>query len=113
MKPTQLVVRKYRVQQKLSLRKFAQALTEGLNHGIEISHQTIKNWEDGVTEPDFSYVLNLALTVHDWRGDFAFDLLSAIKPEIYQPVTLIGEKAMAECGSQTIGSETNSRTATS
>jgi transcriptional regulator with XRE-family HTH domain len=90
MKPVSMIVSKYRKQQKLSLRKFAQALTHDLNHGIEISHQTVKNWEDGVHMPEFSFVLNLALTAHNWRGDFAFDLLSVLKPEIYQPVTTIG-----------------------
>lgn len=94
MSPIQTVVTEYRKQQKLSLRKFAQALTDGLDgHGIEVSHQTVKNWEDGKAEPNFSFILNIALTTHNWRGDFAFDLLSVMKPEFYSPVTSIGERA--------------------
>ena len=94
MKPIQYVVKEYRKQRGLSLRKFADELTENTNYGIAISHQSIKNWEDSVTEPEFSFVMILALTARDWRMDFAFDILAAMKPEIYEPMTSIGQDAL-------------------
>jgi transcriptional regulator with XRE-family HTH domain len=94
MKPIQHIVKEYRKERGLSLRKFADALTENTNHGIEISHQSIKNWEDAVTEPEFSFVMTLALTARDWRMDFAFDVLAAMRPEIYEPMTQIGRDAI-------------------
>jgi transcriptional regulator with XRE-family HTH domain len=92
MKPIPHIVQEYRKQQKLSLRKFAEALSQDQ---VEISHQSVKNWEDGVNEPQFSFVLSLALTTHDWRSDFAFDLLAVMKPDVYSPVTSIGEKGLS------------------
>ena len=94
MKPTQHIVKEYRKQRGLSLRKFADDLIENTNHGIEISHQSIKNWEDGVTEPEFSFVMMMALTGRGWRMDFAFDVLAAMRPEIYEPMTKIGRDAL-------------------
>ena len=91
MKPTQYIIREYRKQRKMSLRAFAGALSSGVD---DISHQTIKNWEDGVYKPDFSFLVGLALTTRDWRGDFAFDLLAAMRPGLYPPVTEIGTKAI-------------------
>jgi transcriptional regulator with XRE-family HTH domain len=94
MKPTQFITKAYRKQRGLSLRRFADALGGDSNLETEISHQSIKNWEDGVHEPDFSFLVTLALTSRDWRGDFAFDVLSAMKPHIYEPMTSIGMEAI-------------------
>jgi len=91
MKPTQHITREYRKQKNLSLRAFAEALSNGSQ---DISHQTIKNWEDGATEPDFSFVMTLVMKTRDWRMDFAFDILAAMKPEIYEPMTSIGQDAL-------------------
>lgn len=91
--PIQKIVSVYRKQRKLSFRNFAIALSDGLKAEDQVTYQTIKNWEDGVYQPNINLLLTLALTVRDWRGDFAFDLLSVMKPEIYQPMTSIGEKA--------------------
>lgn len=91
MRPTQYITREYRKQRKFSLRAFAEALGNGSQ---EISHQTIKNWEDGTNEPDFSFVMTLVMKTRDWRMDFALDLLAAMKPEIYEPMTSIGRRAI-------------------
>jgi transcriptional regulator with XRE-family HTH domain len=92
MKPTQFIVKEYRKERGFSLRKFAEALSKDIPE--DISHQTVKNWEDGVHEPDFSFLVGLALTIRDWRGDFAFDCLAAMKPDIYEPMTSIGKEAI-------------------
>jgi hypothetical protein len=92
MKPIQYIIREYRTQRFLSLRGFAEALSGGTNG--DISHQAIKNWEDGVHEPDFQFLVTMALTNRDWRGDFAFDCLAAMRPEFYEPMTNIGREAI-------------------
>ena len=97
MKPIQLITRKYRSQRDLSLRDFAKKLSEDLVGGEKVSHQTIKNWEDGVHKPDFSFLVTMALTKRDWRGDFALDCLATIRPQIYEPMTSIGREALEKC----------------
>lgn len=98
MKPIQYIVKKYRQQRGLSLRRFAEALqgdtTLSADLGMEISHQTIKNWEDGNHKPQFSFLMMLAMTARDWRGDFAFDCLAALRPAVYEPMTNIGSDAI-------------------
>lgn len=94
MKPIQYIVKKYRQQRGLSLRRFAEAVTSDLNLGMDISHQTIKNWEDGTHQPQFSFLMNLAMTARDWRMGFAFDCLAALRPAVYEPMTSIGCEAI-------------------
>lgn len=81
------IVRKYRVQHDASLRAFADMLND--NAPQSVTHQTIKNWEDGTHLPNYYYLLSLAIHNTDWRRDFAFDALAALKPDLYQPVTRI------------------------
>ncbi len=98
MKPIQYIVKKYRQQRGLSLRRFAEALQGdailSADLGMEISHQTIKNWEDGIHNPQFSFLMMLAMTARDWRMDFAFDCLAALRPQLYEPMTEIGYEAI-------------------
>ena len=96
IRPTQIIVSKYRKQRDLSLRAFAAELSEGLKPQDHVTYETIRNWENGVTEPNFQLLITLALTVRDWRGDFAFDILAAMKPDIYEPMTSIGKDAIEE-----------------
>jgi hypothetical protein len=80
---------------QLSLRAFARALNEVLAvFGESISHQTVKNWEDRVHLPRTYFMLQLGLEApNDWRRDFAQDVLSALRPNLYQPATEIGQAA--------------------
>ncbi len=80
----------------LSLRSFAESLNEVLVQMDEsISHQTIKNWEDRVHLPRVYFILQMEMiSPPDWRRDFARDLLAALRPRLYKPVTEIGRSAM-------------------
>ncbi len=96
------IVRDYRIlvgtsARRVPLRKFADSLNEALtNLGRSISYQSIKNWEDGRYLPDAFRMLRLAQTAHyDWRGDFAGDILAALYPESYEPITEIGRRAVS------------------
>jgi transcriptional regulator with XRE-family HTH domain len=95
-KPIQEIISKYRKQRNLSLRAFAKELSEGLKKEDKVTYQTIKNWEDGIHKPNFQFLMSLAMTVRDWRGDFAFDILAAMKPDIYEPMTSIGRDAISK-----------------
>ena len=88
------IVSEYRTQQNLSLRAFAESITNGLPQD-GISHQTVANWENGVHGP--SFVLLMLMTKHfdDWHRDFALDCMAAIYPEYYDPATQIGRAALA------------------
>jgi transcriptional regulator with XRE-family HTH domain len=94
--PVQYIVRVYRKQKGLSLRDFAQELSEGLKNEEQVTYETIRNWERGEYKPNFSLLMTLAMTVRDWRGDFAFDILAAMKPDIYEPMTSIGRDAISK-----------------
>lgn len=95
------IVRDYRIlegtsQRAATLRAFAAALSEALGSmGRRVSYQSIKNWEDGRYLPDAFSMLRLAQAAqYDWRGDFACDILAALFPESYQPMTEIGRRAV-------------------
>jgi transcriptional regulator with XRE-family HTH domain len=93
-KPIQKIVSEYRKQRGLSLHDFAQELSEDLKPQEHVTYETIRNWENGIYQPNFQLLMTLALTVRDWRGDFAFDCLAAMKPDIYEPMTSIGKEAI-------------------
>ena len=75
------IVSKYRGEK--SLREFAAELSNGMP--IPITHQTIKNWEDGLWKPSYYFILRISEQNIDWRRDFAFDILEVLKPEPYIP----------------------------
>ena len=75
------IVSKYRGEK--SLRDFAADLSSKLNDPI--THQTIKNWEDGIYKPSYYFILAIALHNDDWRRQFALDILAVLKPEYYAP----------------------------
>ncbi len=66
-----------------SLREFADDLSSKMVEPI--SHQTIKNWEDGIKLPAYNTVLAIALQNDDWRRTFALEILSVLKPKLYEP----------------------------
>ncbi|MEN8242523.1 MAG: hypothetical protein ABFS17_11415 [Chloroflexota bacterium] len=93
----------------LSLREFARALNQALEvFGDSVSHQTIKNWEDRVHLPRTYFMIQIGVqSPNDWRRDFSQDILSALRPDLYQPATAIGrlarERSLAETGPQKPG----------
>jgi len=97
-----LVVQEYRAlasgtRKPATLREFAQALNEVLRPiGRSISYQSIKNWQDRLYLPDTLLMMRLASVARfDWRGEFAADILAAMHPEEYEPMTEIGRKALS------------------
>lgn len=96
------IVEEYRIlagdsEQQLTFRAFAENLSEALNSaGRRVSYQSIKNWQDRRYLPDRFLMLGLAHAAnHDWRGEFAADVLAAMYPESYEPVTEIGRRAIS------------------
>lgn len=96
------IVKEYRIlagnsERAATLRAFAALLSEALEgFGRSISYQSVKNWQDGRYMPDGFCMLRLADAARfDWRGDFAGDLLAAIYPDSYAPVSEIGRRAIA------------------
>jgi transcriptional regulator with XRE-family HTH domain len=73
MKSATQVISKYRQEQNLSLRDFAKLLSANL--GQPISHQTIKNWEDGTYNPSYFLLLALSHSYTDWRRDMALECM--------------------------------------
>lgn len=67
----------------MSLRTFADELSKKMPETI--SHQTIKNWEDGFRVPSYYLILAIALHNDDWRRQFALEILQVLKPEYYTP----------------------------
>lgn len=95
------IVSEYRIlagtsQKRATLREFAASLSEALHGaGRRVSYQSVKNWGDRRYLPDAFCMLRLVQAAHyDWRGDFAGDILAALHPESYEPVTEIGRRAL-------------------
>lgn len=67
--------------QPATLRAFAAWLNAALApHHRHISHQSIKNWSDKRYIPDRSLMKQIAEEAfHDWRGEFAREILAAIE----------------------------------
>lgn len=70
--------------QPATLRAFAAWLSAALApHHRHISHQSIKNWSDKRYIPDRSLMKQIAEeALHDWRGEFAREILAAIEMDI-------------------------------
>lgn len=97
-----LIVQQYRIlagtsYKPATLREFAQALSEALQPvGRSVSYQSIKNWQDRMFLPDTLLMMRLAKVArYDWRGEFAADILAAMYPEEYEPLTEIGRRALS------------------
>jgi transcriptional regulator with XRE-family HTH domain len=89
---TSKIVQKYRASQNLSLRGFAEALTEHMP-GEKVTHSSVFNWEKGIHTPDYYFLVYLTLKTGDWRYDFAVDCLSVLNPKFYDPISSIGREA--------------------
>ncbi|MCW5874118.1 MAG: hypothetical protein KIS88_05680 [Anaerolineales bacterium] len=97
-----LIVQNYRIlagtsYKPATLRDFAHALSEALQPiGRSVSYQSIKNWQDRLYLPDTLLMMRLAKVARfDWRGEFAADILAAMHPEEYEPLTEIGRRALS------------------
>ena len=79
----QEVVKEYRRQQGLSVRGFAEKITERLVN-VSLSGETISKWEnDPNRAPDLYLFFNCFTTYTDWRMYFAVDALKAIMPHVF------------------------------
>lgn len=90
------IVTEYRKVRELSLRDFADSLSE--HETASFSYQTIKNWEDGATTPSRLELIGLAAIYADWRKEFAIDCLAALRPRIFKPVGEIGRRLVPPLG---------------
>jgi transcriptional regulator with XRE-family HTH domain len=78
------VTSEYRKRFELTYRAFAEALNEHLvNTGI--SHQSVMNWEKGITDPGTDFLLNCLVVypMNDWRTQWAIDCLCAKLPVVF------------------------------
>jgi hypothetical protein len=92
----QEVVKEYRRQQALSVRGFADKLTEKLVN-VSISGETISKWEnDPNRAPDLYLFLNCVTTYTDWRMYFAVDSLKAIMPHVFDSGMIVFRLPKAE-----------------
>lgn len=88
---TRLVVRKYRARlgthkRPLSYARFADELNQAIQHlELQVSYQTIKNWEDGLHRPNYFFIMQLAnhASQQSWQRGFAMDILSVQWPDLY------------------------------
>ncbi len=83
-KTLQTVVQEYRKQTGLSVRKFAEALTEKMVN-YNLSGNTISQWETKENHaPDLYFFFNCFTTYTDWRMHFAVDCLKAVMPHVFE-----------------------------
>ncbi len=73
------IVKKYKKQQGLNLRTFAEAISDA--SGDSYSRQAIHQWEHGVTKPNKFALVKIVMKATDWRLDFATDCLAVLDPE--------------------------------
>jgi len=77
------VVKEYRRQSGLSVRGFAETLTEKFVN-ITLSGNTISQWEKNPNRaPDLYFFFDCLTTYTDWRTHFAADSLKALMPHVF------------------------------
>ena len=88
----------------ISLRKLADALNNILNPiGGNISHQSIKNWEDRKHLPNNYWMNQLLINAEaSWCKDFAQDILAVLEPENYAPISVIAKNILEDSVSQVV-----------
>lgn len=77
------VVEKYMAETGLTLRAFAEALTESVQ--TDLTHSSVYFWKTGQVEPNTDFLILLLLHYRDWRFDFALECLEAKKPDVWGP----------------------------
>lgn len=88
-------IRDTRKDQQLTQGSFAEALCAWLP-GINLSRQSISNWETGHYQPDYMFLLSVAIAYTDWRHSFAIECLELLRPEVWGEVNLEEIDAAAE-----------------
>lgn len=78
------VVKEYRRQKNLSLRKFAEEINQQLIN-TDVNYATISRWEDETKpyEPDLRLLFECVATYTDWRAHFAVDCLRSMFPDLF------------------------------
>ena len=76
-----LIITRYRGDK--SLRNFATELSENLPG--RISHQTIKNWQDGIYTPSYKEFYLIADLYDDWRRSMALEIMMILRPDMNNP----------------------------
>lgn len=74
-------VKGVRSEQRLSMREFAEALTQSVK--VEISHVSVNEWEKGRYEPGTDFLLEILVAYRDWRREFARGVLMIKLPEVF------------------------------
>lgn len=82
--------------QPLSFRQLADTLNQYIDlDSRQVTHQTLKNWEDRLHLPRPGLIMHLAFNASGWQRTFAEDLLAAMRPDLYKPASNIGVRALA------------------
>lgn len=76
------VTRNYRKLNSLSQEEFGAALAEQLPE-YSFTKQAVSQWEKGKNKPDFEFLVLSAMRYSDWRRDWAFECLAALRPEVF------------------------------
>jgi transcriptional regulator with XRE-family HTH domain len=77
------VVRAYREKQGMTVRQFAEALSEKMVNS-DLSFGTISRWESPKDyAADVRFFLECFVTYTDWRMYFAVDCLKAMMPHVF------------------------------
>lgn len=74
-------VKDVRVEQRMSMREFAEALTECVKGSV--SHASVNEWEKGRYEPGTTFLLQVLVAYSDWRRVFAQNALKLVLPEVF------------------------------
>lgn len=84
-----MIVRRYRAEMGVSVRKFTEVLTMGLDDYGKVSFVSVNYWENGKNGIRYEYLMYLVENTNDWRHEFALDCLAA-RADFYSPVGEIG-----------------------
>lgn len=74
----------------LPFREFTDQLRDGIPHLSNLTFQAVANWESGANEPAVETLLYIFSMTHDWRRDFAADLMAAKAPGAWLSQGVIG-----------------------
>lgn len=77
------IVKQYRNEHGRSLRTFAENLSE--IPGVDVSYQSIKNWEDGTHKPSFQTLVRMLEYLGTWQQEFADEVMSELIQDIFTP----------------------------
>lgn len=84
MSETFEITKKYREQNQLSLRAFAEEINAKLVN-TSVTHQTVSLWEreKHYYEPDMRLLFECVATYQDWRAKWAVECLKSMFPDLF------------------------------